>query len=623
MKKNLLKWILPILFISVGISCSDDEDTPMEEQNPLGTIVETAAASSELTSLVAVLTAADQAEGIDLIGTLSGTGPFTVFAPTNAAFEDLLAQLDGYSSISDFDSPEDLALLASILTYHVVLGNAVFSKDLSNGQEITTVQGESLTISIQGGVTITDATGVPANVTTADIANSNGVVHLIDKVLIPQAVLDALAGGDPLSIVDLAVGSEILTNLVAALSQAGLVSALEGTGPFTVFAPTDTAFETFLSDNGFADLSEVPTEVLTQVLLNHVVSGKFLSTDLTSGYVSSLSTAGPAGANLSLYLDTSEGVVINGISEVILADIEANNGVVHVVNKVIGLPTIVDHALANPNLVNLVGALTTDGNTTFTDLLSGEGPFTVFAPLNTAFSEFTNPNGNELNTILANHVISGAAAFSSGLSTTYVNTLGTNTDGDNLSMYINTTDGVTLNGSSTVVLADVVAVNGVIHAVDAVIDVPTVVTFATADPNFSTLVTALTAATPATDFASVLSGVGPFTVFAPTNDAFQGLLDSNMAWNDLGDIGETLLTSVLNYHVVSGNIRSGDLTNPGNTTATTLLGQDLTITLPGSGNNIADITDGAGNTGIGIIAVDVQAGNGVIHVLNQVLLPGI
>ena len=595
----------------------------MEEQNPLGTIVETAAASAELTSLVAVLTAADQAEGIDLIGTLSGTGPFTVFAPTNEAFEDLLAELDGYNSISDFDSPEDLALLASILTYHVVLGNAVFSKDLSNGQEITTVQGESLTISIQGGVTITDATGVPANVTTADIANSNGVVHLIDKVLIPQAVLDALAGGDPLSIVDLAVGSEILTNLVAALSQAGLVSALEGTGPFTVFAPTDTAFETFLSDNGFADLSEVPTEVLTQVLLNHVVSGKFLSTDLTSGYVSSLSTAGPAGANLSLYLDTSEGVVINGISEVILADIEANNGVVHVVNKVIGLPTIVDHALANPNLVNLVGALTTDGNTTFTDLLSGEGPFTVFAPLNTAFSEFTNPNGNELNTILANHVISGAAAFSSGLSTTYVNTLGTNTDGDNLSMYINTTDGVTLNGSSTVVLADVVAVNGVIHAVDAVIDVPTVVTFATADPNFSTLVTALTAATPATDFASVLSGVGPFTVFAPTNDAFQGLLDSNMAWNDLGDIGETLLTSVLNYHVVSGNIRSGDLTNPGNTTATTLLGQDLTITLPGSGNNIADITDGAGNTGIGIIAVDVQAGNGVIHVLNQVLLPGI
>lgn len=623
MKKNIFKWILPIVIVALGNSCSDDDGTPNEQQEPLGTIVETAASSSELTSLVAVLTAADQAEGTDLIGTLSGTGPFTVFAPTNAAFENLLAQLDGYNSVADFDTPEELALLASILTYHVVLGNAVFAGDLTDGQQITTVQGEALTVSLQGGVRINDATGTPANVTVADIAASNGVVHLIDKVLLPQSVLDALSGNEPLSIVGLATGSEILTNLVAALTQADLVSALQGEGPFTVFAPTDTAFETFLSDNGFADLSEVPTDVLTQVLLNHVVSGKFLSTDLSSGYVSSLSTAGPEGANLSLFINTADGVVVNGISSVILPDIEATNGVVHVVNTVIGLPTIVDHAVANPNLSSLVGALTTDGNTTFTDLLSGAGPFTVFAPLNAAFSEFTNPNGNALNTILANHVISGAAAFSGGLSTTYTNTLGTNTDGDFLSMYINTDEGVTINGSSAVVLADVVAVNGVIHAVDAVIDVPTVVTFAAADPNFGTLVTALTSATPATDFASVLNGEGPFTVFAPTNDAFQGLLDSNMAWNTLGDIEETLLTTVLNYHVVAGNVRSGDLTNPGNTTATSLQGQDFTITLPGSGSNIADITDGSGNSSIGIIAVDVQAGNGVIHVINQVLLPGL
>jgi uncharacterized surface protein with fasciclin (FAS1) repeats len=623
MKKNFLKWMLPLVLISVSLSCSEDDGTPNEQPEPLGTIVETALSTSDLTSLVAVLTAADQAEGTDLIGTLSGTGPFTVFAPTNAAFDNLLAQLDGYSSVSDFDTPEELALLANILTYHVVLGNAVYSGDLSDGQQITTVQGETLTVSIQGGVRINDATGTPANVTVADIAAENGVIHLVDKVLLPQSVLDALAGEEPISIVGLASGSEVLTSLVAALSQADLVSALEGEGPFTVFAPTDTAFETFLSDNGFADLSAVPVAVLTQVLLNHVVSGKVLSTDLNSGYVSTLSTAGPEGANLSLFVDTSEGVVLNGNSSVILPDIEASNGVVHVVNKVIGLPTIVDHAVANPNLSNLVGALTADGNTTFTDLLSGDGPFTVFAPLNAAFDAFTNPNSNALNTILANHVISGAAAFSGGLSTTYTNTLGTNTDGDFLSMYINTDDGVSINGSSAVVLADVVAVNGVIHAVDAVIDVPTVVTFAAADPNFSTLVTALTSATPGTDFVSVLSGEGPFSVFAPTNDAFQGLLDSNMAWNTVGDIEETLLTTVLSYHVVAGNVRSGDLTNPGNTAATTLQGQDFTITLPGTGSHIADITDGSGNSSIGIIAVDVQAGNGVIHVINQVLLPGL
>ncbi len=620
-KKHFFSLLLAGTLILSGFSCSNDDDSPMPEPEPLGTIVETAVATSDLSSLAAALTVADQTVGTDLIGTLSGNGPFTVFAPTNAAFEALLAQLDGFDSLDDFDTDEERALLTSILTYHVVAGAEVFSGDLSEGQVVTTVQGETLSVSLQGGVTITDATGTPAAVTAADIEASNGVVHVINKVLIPQSVLDALSVEEPQTIVDLAVATEDLSNLVAAVTQAGLVTALQGDGPFTVFAPTNAAFEAFLSDNGFASVAEVPVDVLTQVLLNHVVSGKFLSTDLSTSYVSSLSTAGPDGANLSLFIDTASGVTVNGISDVVTPDIEASNGVVHIVNAVIGLPTIVDHAVANPSFTSLVGALTSGGNTTFTDLLSGDGPFTVFAPVNDAFTAFTNPNGNELNNILANHVISGAAAFSTGLANSYVNTLGTNADGDNLSLYVNTDNGVTLNGSSDVALADVVAVNGVIHAVDAVIDIPTVVTFALADPTFAPLVAALTEGTPATDFATVLSGTGPFTVFAPTDTAFQALLDSNPAWNQVSDIDEALLTAVLNHHVVSGNVRSGDLNNPGDTTAPTLEGDNITITLPGTGGNIADVTDGAGNTGIGIIAVDVQAGNGVIHVLNQVLIP--
>lgn len=620
-KNSIFNWFLTGLIAFTAFSCEED-DTPVDTPEPLSNIVTLAAGTSDLSTLVAVLTAADQVEGANLIETLSGTGPFTVFAPTNGAFEGLLAQLDGYTTIADFDTPEELSLLVSILTYHVVAGNAVFASDLTDGMQVTTVQGETLTVSLQGGVKITDATGIAANVTLADVEASNGVVHLIDKVLIPQSVLDALNSEGPQSIVDLALGSEILTNLVAALSQVDLVSALQGDGPFTVFAPTDDAFTIFLSANGFSTLSEVPDAVLTQILLNHVVSGKYLSGDLESGYVPSLSTAGPDNANLSLFIDTTEGVTINGISQVLLPDVEAANGVVHVVNAVIGLPTIVDHAVANPGLSSLVGALTSDGNTTFTDLLSGEGPFTVFAPVNDAFAAFTNPNENDLNTILANHVISGAAAFSNQLETGYFNTLGTNTDGDFLSLYLNTDDGVTLNGTSTVVSADIVAVNGVIHAVTAVIDVPTVVTFAASDPNFSTLVTALTAGTPATEYITTLSAAGPFTVFAPTDAAFTALIDSNPDWNSVTDIDETLLTAVLNYHVVSGNIRSGDLNNPGETVATSLGGGTFSINLPGSGDNIADITDGAGNTGIGIIGVDVQAGNGVIHVVNQVLLPG-
>ena len=433
---------------------------------------------------------------------------------------------------------------------------------------------------------------------------------------------DPIDNTDP-TIVDLALSTDDLTILVDALTAADLVTTLQGDGPFTVFAPTNAAFEAFLTANNFNSLSDVPVEVLTQVLLNHVVSGQNFSSGLSTGYVSSLSTAGAGGNNLSLYINTSSGVSINGVSNVVTPDIVGSNGVVHIVDGVIGLPNIVDHAVANTDLTELVGALTSGGNTTFTDLLSDENTdFTVFAPVNAAFNAFTNPNGNELNDILSNHVIAGTAAVSTGLTNAYLNTAATNADGDALSIYVNTDSGVTLNGVSSVAAADIVATNGIIHAVDAVIDIPTVVTFAVADPTFAPLVTALTEGTPGTDFVSVLSGAGPFTVFAPTNTAFDNLLTA-LNVSEVTDIDENTLTAVLNHHVVSGNVRSGDLNNPGDTVAATLEGDNITITLPGTDNgvNIADITDGSGNTGIGIIAVDVQAGNGVIHVVDTVLLP--
>ncbi len=415
---------------------------------------------------------------------------FTVLAPTNDAFADLLARLDGYDSLDDFNTEQLQDLLASILAYHVVSGASVTSGDLTEGQVITTVQGETLTVSLTGGASFIDAAGESAAVTTADVATSNGTVHLIDKVLLPQAALDALSDVLLVSITDLAIATPGLESLVAALVAADgdLPTVLAGDGPFTVFAPTNDAFATFLADNNFADLAAVPVDVLTQVLLNHVVSGTNLSTDLATGYVSTLSTAGAGGNNLSMLVDLSNGVTLNGVSDVTAADNKAINGVVHIVDAVIGLPNIVDHAVANSDLTELVGALTTGGNTTFTDLLSDDTTdFTVFAPVNAAFTAFTNPNSNDLNAILSNHVIVGAAAFAAGLTNSYVTTAAANVDGDNLSMYINTDDGVSLNGTSNVAAADIVATNGVIHAVDAVIDLPTVVTFAVADATFSPL----------------------------------------------------------------------------------------------------------------------------------------
>ena len=619
--KQLSRLTLLLLFIGFT-SCSDDDNGPTPPpEEPGDNIVEAAQATSELSSLVAALQKADESANNDLITALSGEGPFTVFAPTNQAFTDLLAQLDGYDSLDDFNTQQLQDLLAVILTYHVVADASVLSTDLSDGQTITTLQGSTVEVSTQGGVFIQDATDVPAQVTTPDIEVSNGVVHIIDKVLLPQAVLDALADVILVPITDLAIGNENLQNLVAALTAANgdLPTVLRGDGPFTVLAPTDEAFENFLDG---AALGDIPVDVLTNVLLNHVISGEVASTDLVglgSGYTSTMAT-GAGDQMVSLFFDATDGVTFNGVSSVVTPDVKALNGIVHVVDAVIDIPNIVDHAVANPGLTSLVGALTDGGNTTFTDLLSNEEElFTVFAPGNDAFSAFTNPNSNDLNAILSNHVVVGAAAFSADLTNSYVNTAAEFAADENLSLYINIDDGVTLNGISNVVTADIVASNGVIHTVDAVIDLPTVVTFAVADPTFDSLQAALTAEGQP-DFVTTLSGAGPFTVFAPTNDAFQALLDSNDMWNGLADIDGGLLTSVLQHHVVSGaNVRSGDLSD--GATAPTLEGDDITINLPGTGDNIADITDGAGNTGIGIIAVDVQASNGVIHAVNTVLIP--
>ncbi len=607
-----------LVFLFIFASCSDDDDGMVDPPETTVNIVEAAQATSDLSSLVAALQKADESANNDLITALSGDGPITVFAPTNQAFADLLIQLDGFDSLDDFSSQELQDLLAVILTYHVVPGAAAMSSDLADGQSLTTLQGPTLNVTIDGGVYIGDATDTDAQVTTPDVVASNGVVHIIDKVLLPQTIIDQLGDIILKPITDLAIGNENLESLAAALVAADgdLPTVLRGDGPFTVLAPTDEAFETFLDG---ASLDDIPIDILTQVLLNHVIEGEIYSTDLQglgAGYTSTMAS-GAQDENISIFFDTSDGVTFNGVSTVVAPDVKALNGVVHVVDAVIDLPNIVDHAVANPNLSSLVAALTDGGNTTFTDLLSNEEEdFTVFAPVNDAFAAFTNPNSNDINAILSNHVVVGASAFSSGLTNSYVNTAAEFDTDENLSLYINTDDGVTLNGVSTVVAADIVATNGVIHAVDAVIDLPTVVTFAAADPNFSTLVQALTELTPSVDFVSVLStqdgnGDDPFTVFAPTNAAFEAL----SAIPDEAD-----LIPILQHHVVAGaNVRSGDLSD--GIMATTLEGDAITINLPGTGDNIADVTDGAGNTGIGIDAVDVQAINGVIHVLDGVLIP--
>lgn len=277
-------------------------------------------------------------------------------------------------------------------------------------------------------------------------------------------------------------------------------------------------------------------------------------------------------------------------------------------------------AKTNPDLSSLVAAIDKAGLSD--ELSNSASSFTVFAPTNDAFSAFLSANGfsslndvpvDVLTSVLLNHVVDGKK-MAADLTTGYVNTLATfGSTTSHLSLYVNTSAGVTLNGSSKVTAADVKASNGVVHVVDQVIGLPTVVTFAVSNPDFSTLVQALTRPDLSTDFVSILSGAGPFTVFAPTNAAFSALL-TELGASSLNDIDAATLEKVLTYHVVSGNILAESLSN--NQVVGTLNGDSFTIHLM-SGAQIMDANDRTSN----IIATDVQGSNGVVHVIDKVILP--
>lgn len=287
------------------------------------------------------------------------------------------------------------------------------------------------------------------------------------------------------TITDIASDNDNLTTLVAALNRAGLAATLDGSGEYTVFAPTNAAFSAFLSANGFANLEAVPVPLLKEVLLNHVVSGEVTSSDLSTGYVKTLGKGSASATNtLSMFVNTASGVVLNGGTAnggatVTTADIQARNGVIHVVNGVIGLPTVVNHAIANPNFSVLVQALTRNDQPDFVGILSGSAssPFTVFAPTNTAFTNLLSelsltgladvPQAT-LEKTLKYHVVTGANV----LSTSLTNGMSVNTfAGD--SFTIGLTGGAKItdfNGRvSNIIVTDVQASNGIVHAIDKVI----------------------------------------------------------------------------------------------------------------------------------------------------------
>ena len=297
MKKKGITLII-ILFISTGLMSGCTEE---EQEEQIKNIVETASENEDFTTLVDALISAD------LDTTLSDeTSEFTVFAPTDAAF----AEVDEEYLT---DLLDDVEALTKILTFHVISGS-VMSTDLSDGMRAETVQGKYVEITIDDAMVYIDG----AMVTTADIECSNGVIHVIDTVIVPKD-----------NIVETAIANDDFNTLVTAVIAAGLDSTLgDESTQYTVFAPTDAAFAE-LDEEYLNNLVENDTANLTKILTYHVISGVVMSIDLSDGMKAST----VEGTEVTISI-TDDGVFIDE-AMVTTADIECSNGVIHIIDKVI------------------------------------------------------------------------------------------------------------------------------------------------------------------------------------------------------------------------------------------------------------------------------------------------
>lgn len=299
-----------IVFLTAAVACDDEE-------NAQSNIVQLAQGNSNLSTLVTALT-----KFPDLVTTLSGNGNFTVFAPTNAAFNELLEKLD-VNTLNDVDEDE----LREILEYHVIATAALKAADLAS-QGYTTVEGKQLFVSVGSSVKIN---GV-VTVTTPNLSASNGVVHVVDKVIVPPALTIAQ--------IATSFNPNEFTQLVAALARTqgrtpDLLAAVSNPGTLTVFAPTDAAFQQLYTALEVQNVNQIDINVLTSVLRHHVITSRKYSSDLTNGALRTLN-GDDVTINLANLTVTgaSGGTNIANLQPTLL-DVNGTNGVIHVINRVL------------------------------------------------------------------------------------------------------------------------------------------------------------------------------------------------------------------------------------------------------------------------------------------------
>lgn len=406
------------------------------------------------------------------------------------------------------------------------------------------------------------------------------------------------------------------TSLASALTRAGLVDDLQATGPFTVFAPTNDAFDNLLAAVGQTSIEDIPINVLQEILLYHVLSGNIMSAEISNGDVPTLE-----GSNITL--NTNGGITVNGTNVVSPFDVEASNGIIHTVDAVlvpatIGkfVNTVLEPAFFNDNFTTLIEAA---AKANVVDVLLNTPNLTIFAPDNSAFETSgivpANLDSETLATVLTYHVV-GSKVLSSEIPRE-----ASTVNGEALFFSL-IPEGNFINGNIEIKTVDIESGTGVVHVIDQVVLPPTgnIVETAvslTSTGEFTSLVAALQRTadegSPEQNLLTVLSSDGPFTVFAPTNAAFQALLDSNEDWNSLSDIPLGLLIEVLTYHVIPARAYDKDLAGA--------IDSDSQLPTAQGSNITVDLSNLTINSNSKIIGTNNNTTNGVIHVIDSVLLP--
>ena len=573
--------IITLLFSFVITACSDDDDEVhmpepvVEAPAPtVTTVVDAAVANGSFTTLVAAL----QATGLD--ATLANeSASFTVFAPTDDAFA-LLGQ-DTIDALL-----EDTETLSKILTYHVLDSEVDATAAISAaGTKVTTVNGSDVGLSLDGDNLLVNT----ATVITTDIETDNGIIHVIDAVLMPPAEMMESS----MNIVETAVANGSFTTLVTALQKAGLDSVLANEDEtFTVFAPTDAAFA--MIDSNLLDGILNDSDALSAILLQHVVQGA--SVDSVTAYtLNGMSATTASTATIPVAINSTTDALTFGGANIVMKDIYTSNGVIHVIDMVVvadvELPepflTVADVATANGSFTTLVAALQATGLDAVLDNTATD--FTVFAPTDAAFAllgqdtiDALLADPETLSNILLYHVVSGAEVLQDAavtLAQSENNKVAMANEQMTALSYVNSSLFVNKSAVST---PNVMADNGVIHVIDQVILPPTmkgmpdmnIAEVVSSDANFSTLLAALTAA----DLASTFTNEdATFTVFAPTNAAFDKIPDTVLD----GLLGNTpALTQVLLQHVVSdAEIDSVSAFAANGGAVNTLANDDVTVSL--------------------------------------------